>query len=72
MFMMIIQEYSLTFLAILKMQQPISISSKISASGGIYCIDGSTVRRYTVGVCCSALVMEGAFSTGSVLSSVTS
>ena len=52
----------MTFLAIFKMQQQkISISSKISASGGIYCIDVSTVRRYTVGVCCSTLVMEGAF-----------
>ena len=62
----------MTFLAIFKMQQPISISSEISASGGIYCIDGSTVRRYTVGVCGSTLVMEGAFYTGSVLSRVTS
>ena len=70
--MMTIQEKSLTFLAIFEMQQEISISSKISASGGIYCIDVSTVRRYTVRVCCSTLVMEGAFYTGSVLSRVTS
>ena len=64
MYIIIIQEESLTFSRyseIAATQDEISISSKISASGGIYCVDVSTVRRYTVGVCCSALVMEGAF-----------